>query len=126
MQVFDFPYHTLEVKYPESSVSVAFGGGYEFTSKPKAPDQVEYTVNFEAMFFFETINGFEDPTRYPQLNMTVLESFYNEHKMYEKFIYPHPTQGDLVVRFAEPLNYKVAKNGKGRVEPFAIRLKSQP
>lgn len=126
MDIFSFPYHTLEVKYPDSSIKVAFGGGYEFTSKPKAPDQVEYILNFAAMFFFETVPGYLDETKHVEANMAVLEKFYNDHKMYEKFIYPHPTHGNLVVRFAEPLNYKIAVNGKGRVEPFSIRLKLQP
>jgi hypothetical protein len=126
MATFDFPYHELEVRYPESSIAVAFGGGYEFTSAPKAPDQVEYTLHFEAMFFFETVPGFTDDTKYPDLNMAVLEKFYNEHKMYKKFDYPHPTLGNLRVRFAAPLSYKIVKDGKGRVEPFSIRLKLQP
>lgn len=125
MDTFDFPYHTLDVKYPESSIAVSFGGGYEFTSKPKAPDQVEYNVNFRAMFFFEN-SGVLDLAKYPKANMAVLENFYNAHKMYEKFIYPHPTLGNITVRFAEPLAYKIAEDGKGRVEAFSIKLKSQP
>lgn len=126
MAVFNFPYHTIEVKYPESSVKVAFGGGYEFASKPKAPDQVEYTLSFPAMFFFETVPGVEDVTPHPAVNMTVLENFYNAHKMYEKFTYPHPTKGNIQVRFGDPLSYKIVSNGKGRVEPFSIKLISQP
>ncbi len=126
MEIFDFPYHTLDVKYPESSISVAYGQGYEFTSAPKAPDQVEYTLNFAAMFFFETVPGYEDPTKNNRVNMSALEAFYNKYKMYGKFIYPHPTRGNLVVRFSEPLSYKVTPNGRGRVEPFAIKFKLQP
>lgn len=126
MDIFDFPNHTLEVKYPESSIAVAFGGGYEFTSKPKAPDQIEYTLNYEAMFFFETVKGYADEVKMPQINIRALELFYQKHRLYGKFIYPHPTEGDLVVRFAKPLEYKIAKDGKGRVEPFSIVLKLQP
>ena len=126
MKTFDFPYHVLEVEYPDSSIKVAFGGGYEFASKPKAPDQVEYIVNFETMFFFETLPGILDLEKYPKLNMAVLEKFYNDHKMYEKFIYPHPTLGNLVVRFAEPLRYKITKGGGGRVDSFSVKLRLQP
>lgn len=126
MDIFDFPYHTLEVKYPESSATVSFGGGYDFTSMPKAPDQVEYTLNYEAMFFFETVTGYADEVSMPKLNMKTLELFYQKHRLHGKFIYPHPTEGDLVVKFVRPLEYKIAKNGKGRVDPFSIVLKLQP
>jgi len=126
MDIFDFPYHTLDVKYPDSSIVVSFGGGYDFTSVPKAPDQVEYTLNYEAMFFFETISGFANSSYLPKVNMRTLEEFYIKHKLHGKFIYPHPTEGDLTVKFAKPLEYKVTKNGKGKVDPFSIVLKLQP
>lgn len=126
METFEFPYHTLEVKYPDSSFKLSLGRGYEFVSRPRGPDQVAYTLHFKAMWFFEDPPGTLDTTTRPELNMAVLEAFYNEHKMYEKFIYPHPTLGDLVVRFAEPLAYKVMENGRGAVEPFSIRLMLQP
>lgn len=127
METFAFPYHLIEVKYPESSTAVSFGGGYEFTSKPKAPDQVEYILNFKAMWFFANPDFSSVNLDYqPLVNMARLEDFYNRHKMYKKFIYPHQFKGNLVVRFAEPLNYKVVENGKGQVEPFSLRLKLQP
>jgi hypothetical protein len=127
METFAFPYHLLEVKYPDSSATVSFGGGYDFTSKPRAPDQVEYTANFKAMWFFTDITGEAlDLTIQQEVNMGVLEAFYNRHKMWNKFWYPHPTQGLLKVRFNEPLNYKIVENGKGRVEPFSLRMILQP
>lgn len=127
METFEFPYHLMEVKYPDSSVTVSFGGGYDFTSKPKAPDQVEYTLNFKGMWFFTDITGRAlDLTREPELNMGLLEAFYQRHRLYGKFWYPHQTQGLIRVRFAEPLGYKIVENGKGQVEPFSVRLILQP
>lgn len=126
MDEFDFPLHTLEVKYPESSVKLQLGRGYEFASRPRGPDQVTFTLYFKAMFFFEDPPGTLDLDVNPTVNMAVLEAFYNDHKMYDKFIYPHPTLGDVTVRFGEPLTYKIAENGRGRVEPFTIRLVTQP
>ena len=126
METFNFPLHTLSVKYPDSSVKVQFGKGYEFASAPRGPDQVEYTLEFDAMFFFESSPGVLDKVTRPTVNMAVLEDFYQLVKLYTKFIYPHPTLGNLTVRFGEPLAYKVAKNGKGRVEPFSIKLVLQP
>ena len=126
MDTFDFPYHTLGVKYPDSSVKLTFGKGYEFASKPKGPDQVTYTLDFEAMAFFEDPPGTLDLAEQPLVNMAVLEQFYNDHKLYEPFIYPHPTLGDLTVRFDEPLSYKILKGGRGLTEPFTITLITQP
>ena len=127
METFVFPYHIMEVKYPDSGAAISFGGGYEFTSKPRAPDQVEYILNFEAMWFFTDLSDAKlDINKNPKMNMGLLEAFYNKHKMYGKFWYPHQTQGLLKVRFAEPLSYKIAKAGGGRVEPFSLRFKLQP
>ena len=126
MATFNFPYHVLTVEYPESSARVKFGRGYEFASAPRGPDQVTYTLSFEAMFFFEDPPGTYDLTEQPVINMAVLENFYIVHKLYTPFLYPHPVLGNLTVRFAEPLSYKIAKNGRGRVEPFTIKLITQP
>ncbi len=126
METFTFAYHTPEVVYPDSGTKLSFGRGYEFASKPKGPDQVKYILHFDAMFFFENPPGTLSLVTRPTMNMAVLEAFYNTHKMYEKFIYPHPTNGNIVCRFDEPLKYKVATNGRGRVEPFSLTLLSQP
>lgn len=126
METFDFPNFTWTVRYPESSVKVKFGRGYEFASKPKGPDQVIYVLHFKAMKFFLTSGGNISIAKYPQINMQVLENFYNSMKMYEKFILPIPGKGDIVVRFAKPLEYKIMEGGAGLVEPFQLEFLSQP
>lgn len=126
METFDFPLHTLSAKYPESSAKMTFGRGYEFASKPKGPDQVTYTLAFRGMFFFLNPDGSFDTTTRPTINMAALEAFYVRHRLYEKFIYPHPALGDLVVRFDNPIEYKIQENGRGAVEPFTISLLTQP
>lgn len=123
---FNFPYHTLGVKYPESGARVSFGRGYQFASKPKGPDQLQYTLDFPAMFFFENPLGTFDLVTRPEINMQVLVNFYEAHRLYEPFYYPHPVLGNVTVRFDEPLEYKVVPNGWGRVEPFSIKLITQP
>lgn len=105
---------------------MTFGRGYEFASKPKGPDQLTYTLAFRGMFFFLTPEGAFDLTPRPTINMAVLEAFYQRHRLYEKFLYPHPALGDLTVRFDTPLEYKIAENGNGTVEPFSIVLLTQP
>jgi hypothetical protein len=125
--------HVLEVEYPESA-RVKFGGGYEFATRPRGPDQTVYTLHFEGMrFFFEQV-GYPplgtrtilDLNKYPAINMGLLERFYQEHRLFEPFYYPHPAEGNLVVRFRDPLHYKLKKNGRGEVEPFSVKLILQP
>lgn len=134
MQTFDFPMHVLEVEYPESSAKVKFGRGYEFASRPRGPDQLIYTLHFKGMWFFVDSAGYPalgaptilDLHKNPQINMARLEKFYQEHRLFEPFWYPHPSLGNVVVRFNEPLKYKVEENGHGKVEAFSIKLITQP
>lgn len=126
METFTFMKHVLSVEYPESSAKIKFGRGYEFASRPIGPDQVTLTLSFKAMFFAFNPNGSYNLTWEPTINMALLENFYKEHRLYEKFIYPHPVEGNLTVRFDRPLQYKIIENGNGQVEPFQIRLLTQP
>lgn len=126
MQTFNFPYHTISVEYPESSKTMKFGRGYEFASKPDGPDQVKYTLHFfEGMSYFVT-NGQPDRTVNPTRNILTLEDFYKEHRMYEKFIYPHPAEGNVIVRFASPLKYEQRPLGLGVIKAFDVELITQP
>ncbi|CCV12928.1 hypothetical protein [Mesorhizobium sp. STM 4661] len=85
-----------------------------------------YTLSFRGLFFFFIDDCTLNDTINTTINMAVLEAFYARHRLYEKFWYPHPTKGDLVVRFNKPLEYKVMENGNGAVEPFTIELLLQP
>jgi hypothetical protein len=122
---FNYPYHSFETKYPESSVKLQFGRGYEFVAKPKGPDQVVYVLHFTAMKFFVTA-GVVNRTVNPTLNIAHLEDFYKTHRLYEKFIYPHPSDGNVNVRFKSPLTFKLKPFGLGTVEPFTVELLTQP
>ncbi|WP_246806995.1 hypothetical protein [Ensifer sp. ENS04] len=126
METFDFPYFTWTVRYPESSTKVRFGRGYEFASKPKGPDQVTYILHFKTMKFFEASPGVVSTTIQPKINIARLEAFYNAHLLYEKFVVNIPGKGNLTVRFAKPLEYKVAENGQGTVEAFTMEVLTQP
>lgn len=126
METFDFPYFTWTTKYPESGAKVKFGRGYEFASKPKGPDQVNYVFHFKTMKAFEGVDGLLDPAPHPEINIGRLEAFYIEHRLYEKFILPVPGKGNLIVRFSKPLEYKIAENGQGTVDPFTLEFTTQP
>lgn len=126
MQTFNFPYFVEELKYPQSSTVVEFGGGYQFVSKPNAPDQIRFVLHFETMKFFLNANGTLNKITEPAYNMGRLIDFYEAHRLYEKFTYPSPVKGNVVVRFGSPLTYKPKAGGLGTVEPFSLELILQP
>jgi len=126
METFDFPLFTWTTRYPESSTKVKFGRGYEFASKPKGPDQVTYILHFKTMKFFTNAAGAVVTTTHPKINIARLEAFYNRVQMWEKFLLPIPGKGNITVRFAKPLEYKVAEDGQGTVDSFQLECLSQP
>jgi hypothetical protein len=126
METFDFPYFTWAVKYPESSAGVKFGRGWEFTTAPKGPDQVTYTLKFKTMVFFTDEAGRVIPSVRPEININRLEKFYQRHRLWKRFKLPLPGHGTMIVRFSKPLDYALAEDGKGTVEPFQLEILTQP
>lgn len=75
------------------------------------------------MFFAK---GTDTPGYRGEVDMQRLEAFYQRHRLFEKFIFPHPQLGNVTVRFSKPLEYKILENGNGLTEPFTMELLSQP
>lgn len=137
MQTFDFPYYRHSDKYPESSVTMKFGRGYQFASKPKGPDQIICELEYPHMFWMQDpiTNEFRDDVNL-QLNIKALISFYEAHRLYEKFWFDHPTRGVTVWRFNKPLetpkrigdNAVFGINGylAHQVDGFSVELILQP
>lgn len=126
MQTYDFPYYEMENVYPESSAVVQFGRGYKFASKPSGPDQTLYTLHYTTMRFYWNADGTVNINQDIKMNMGKLDQFYRIHRMFTPFIFPHDLWGDVICRFAAPLSWKVAKGGRGWVEPFTVQLELQP
>ncbi len=127
MAIFDFPYHLVEDVYPTSSSVMQFGGGYQFATKPRGPDQITFKLSFKAMWFYVTTAGALDANKNPKINMQKLISFYESHRLYEPFTYPHVRRGSLNCRFAKPLQVpKGVEGGNGKTESFQLELILQP
>lgn len=127
MQTFDFPFHLVEDQYPESSTTIQFGGGYQFATKPKGPDQITFKLTFKGMWFFERSPGVVDRDRDPQINMALMQDFYEAHRLYEPFYYPHPRRGLVTVRFSKPLQIpKGVERGNGQTEQVNVEFILQP
>lgn len=122
-EVFDFPFHNPEVEYPESGVTVQFGNNYTYNAAPEAPDVRKFVLNFKTMFYYIDDQGNIDKQKNPQYNMAVLEDFYQRHKRYKTFLYPHPVYGEIPVRFSKPLQIpKRRESGYGALESFQVEL----
>lgn len=126
MANWDFPYHTFEAVYPEHSSRVQFGRGYEFVTRPSAPDQVTWKLYFRTMVFFANAAGKPISSMQPQINMLRLIEFYELKGLHEVWTYPHLIKGNIQVRFRSPLTYRLTEGGLGTVDPFSLELIEQP
>lgn len=128
METFNFWVSGFEDTYPENSRKVSFGGGYEFASRPKGPPQIQIRVFLRGYQWFVnpdgTLNTVDDNDG---RNVYKLMEFYENHELFEKFIYPHPVRGNVVVRFREPLKIPaVPLDGLGVLPDFSVVFLSQP
>lgn len=126
MATYDFPYYTLETIYPESSALLRYGRGYEFASAPRGPDQIGYRLHYAGFKAFLNADGSWNVEAKKKHNIRVLELFYQTHRLWKTFTFPHPAEGDKTVRFGAPLSWKLLENGGGVTEPITIELRLQP
>lgn len=127
MAVFEFPYHTVSTEHPVSGVQMQLGNSYEYASEPTAPDQRIFHLQFAVMKYYKNPEGEVDATINPELNIKALSDFYEVHKLWKTFDYPHPVYGTVKVRFSKPLVIpKGAPGGGGAHFDIALTFKEQP
>lgn len=127
LQDFDFPYHTVETKNPESGYRGQFGNSYVFTATPTDPDQRVFTLEFPTMKFFTDSEGAIDNAINPQYNMMTFIEFYQAHKLHTSFTYDHPVHGSMECKFFQPLvEPKGIPGGDGAVKEFTIQIVEVP
>lgn len=125
---FNFPAHTVGEKYQsDSGIRVKLGGSYQFDAPPVGPDQRIFTLNFESMVRLLDSSGAMDITTMREVNAGALLRFYEDHRLYKPFYYPHPWLGQIIVKFNTALELpKGIKNGNGWTEAFSVELIEQP
>lgn len=127
MKVFDFPYHTCTVKYPKRGSQIQLGGSYTYSVKSSAPVARTFQLNMDVMKWYKNNSGILTPLKNPKENVMVLDNFYQEHELHLDFIYPHELYGNVVVKFAEPLEIPPAKRDSfGSVFGISLTLIEQP
>lgn len=123
MDIFDFPYHTVETENPDSGYRLQLGGSYVFSAPPSDPDQRTFTLHFPLMKFFVNGGGTIDATISPEINMMRLINFYLAHKLHASFLYNHPVHGEVEVKFNKPLKEPDGiVNGNGVTKEVTIEL----
>ena len=123
MDTFNVPFHKTRTVYPDSSPGIQLGKGYSFAAKPSGPDQRKFVLTFKSMVYYVASNGTLDIATNTPLNYGTLDKFYQDHRTYQPFIYPHPAFGNITVRFAQPLQGPDAmEGGSGATEQFEVNL----
>ena len=124
----DFMLHSEEGTFVSQGFSVDFGGGYSFATDGNFPVLREFSLTFTGYKWYtkeegnRTILDFE--TNKSINNMGALREFYKKHLTHKSFLYHHPTEGELKVRFKEPLPLpKRLVGGNGVCADFTVKLK---
>lgn len=127
MAVFPATFFTFSTRYPESGQRIRFGNSYAFTAAPTSPDQRQFILRLQGMQYFVNSNGTLNTTTEPGRNLAVLEAFYNTHKLYMEFDFPHPVYGTVVCKFLQPLEIPEGiKGGNGVIDSIEVTLEEQP
>lgn len=106
----------------ETSNTVTMNG-WLFSARPTSPMQRRFRLVVHGLRWYLNTDDTYDATTNPTINARALENFYSAHEMWDPFIFPHPHLGNLVVKFAAPLNVPAGqKDGGGLLEPLEIML----
>ncbi len=125
--IYNFPYYRIETKYPQSSSQATLGGNWQWAAAPQGPDQRIFTLNYDALKYYTHDDESIDSTTNPQINLYCLELFYRQVRQYQSFVFPHPTEGNLTVKFKDPLQIpKSDTNTYGVVKGITVTLVEQP
>lgn len=114
MALFPCKIFQYATSYPQSGSRIQLGNSYQYDVPSTAPDQRTITLTFSGMHY---------GAAKADLDMTVLETFYRQHRLDREFEFVHPNYGTLACKFLEPLNIpKVKPGGYGILEDFEVKL----
>ena len=123
METFPAKYFRYSTKYPESGTRIQLGRSYQFDTMPEAPDQRIFNLTLVGMTYFLDGFGAIDLTQVPELNLAVLEKFYNDHKRATSFYLDHPVYGQVECKFNRPLEIPEGiVGGGGTVGDIQVEL----
>lgn len=120
----NFMKHKVDTEYKTTGFSVDLGGGYSFATGGKAPIMRELTLYFTGYKWYLKEDGTIDTETNADINnMGALRDFFFEHETYKEFLYNHPSDGEITVRFKDSLKVpKTKPDSGGIVEDFQVTL----
>lgn len=117
LATYAFPYHRVRHIYPPGDQQ-KFGRGYTYAVKPLLPLQRTFILTYPLMVWGSSDANYD---------MQTLITFYETHELWDRFTYPHPQYGNLIVRFGAPLQTPDSiPNGNGATDQFEVTLIEQP
>jgi hypothetical protein len=127
MDTFDFPFHTVVVRYPDDQKRIKLGFGYTFAVQPFGPIERNFLLTLTGMQWFFDTEGVIDRTATPQRNIAFLIDFYETQRLNGEFLYTPPGFAECVVTFAGPLEILAAlPGGMGVLPDLAVQLVEHP
>lgn len=120
----DFMVHTCTLEYISQGFTVDMGDGYTFATDGRSPIIRKLSLTFTGYKWYMTEDGKVDTETNKNINnVGALRDFWLEHLTHKQFIYRHPTEGDLKVRFYEPLKIpELRAVGFSVVKDFKVEL----
>lgn len=96
----DFMLHQCSTEYVSQGFTVEMGDGYTFATDGKSPVVRRLSLTFRGYKWYMNEDGTVDTETNKNINnMGALRDFWMKHLTHKQFIYRHPTEGDLKVRF---------------------------
>lgn len=120
----DFMIHTCDMEYISQGFTVDMGDGYTFATDGKSPVVRKLSLTFTGYKWYMNEDGSVDSETNKSINnMGALRDFWLKHLTHKQFIYKHPTEGDLKVRFSSPLKIPSLRSvGFSVVKDFNVSL----
>ena len=121
----DFMLHNDDITFVNQGFSVDLGAGYSFATDGQFPVLRTFNLYFTGYKWYINDKGEIDTETNKNINnLGNLREFYKRHLTHKSFLYRHPTEGEVKVRFAEPLSLpRRIKAGGGVCEDFTVKLK---
>lgn len=106
---------------PDDGMPINFNG-WEFSARPSVPYRRKFTVTLTGMRWYLG-SGTLDLTTNPKRNAGRLLKFYRENGMWDVFSYNHEYLGNILCKFAAPVNVpKAEPDSDGKIGAFDITL----
>lgn len=124
IQRFIWKYYNWTTKYQPANYVTQFGGGWPYASKQIAPHQRIFTLTFESMCYLllDQGVGYIDTETDKDRNLGALNEFYREHSLAVPFVWEHPAEGDITVKFKEPIELPEMRENIGWSEQIKVTL----